>query len=108
VGCEDTATQFSAELKTRDVTVLCTSGCAYNIDQADAGWGVYGMGPFRVDSHICRAALTANVIGHGGGVVTMTFAGDEPEFVPFGALIKSTFCFKGMKACSFKAVHSHS
>lgn len=103
INCSETAKPYEADLKTRDIALTCASGCAYNIDQSDAGWEVWGMGPFRIDSHICRAALTANVIGHSGGKVTLTYAGEEPEFVPFGAMIKSTFCFAGMKDCSFGA-----
>lgn len=80
----------------------CNSSCAYNIDQADNGWGVWGMGPFRIDSSICRAAFVAGVIGHKGGPVYLYSAGQEPEFVPYGVLMRQAFCFKHMRnECKF-------
>jgi hypothetical protein len=104
IDCKTTGEKFDSQLKAKqNVTVTCTQSCAYNIDQADEGWGVWGMGPFRMDSAICRAAFTAGVIGHSGGQATLYYNGVEPEFVPFGALMKGTFCFEGMKnGCSFK------
>jgi cathepsin B len=103
IDCTTTGEKFSSQLKAKqNITVTCAGSCAYNIDQADEGWGVFGMGPFRIDSHICRAAFTAGIIGHSGGSATMYYDGEEPEFVPFGALMKGTFCFEGMKnKCTF-------
>ena len=57
------------------VFVNCSSSCATNIGSADPGWAVFSFGPFRDDSSICKAAFVAGVIGHGGGVATLVFAG---------------------------------
>ena len=36
---------------------------------------VFGYGPFRADSSVCKAAFFAGVIGEDGGVATLTFGG---------------------------------
>jgi hypothetical protein len=36
---------------------------------------VFGFGPFRADSSVCKAAFFAGVIGEDGGVATLTFGG---------------------------------
>ena len=53
------------------------------------------MGPFRIDSAICRAAFVAGVIGDDGGDATLIGEPSEPDFVPFGAIMRRTFCFEG-------------
>ena len=41
---------------------------------------VFGYGPFRVDSSVCKAAFFAGVIGEDGGVATLTFGGREGAY----------------------------
>ena len=53
------------------------------------------MGPFRIDSAICRAAFIAGVIGDKGGDATLISEPSEPEFVPFGLVMQRAFCFEG-------------
>ena len=87
----------------QNVTVKCKSSCALNVGEADDGWQVrtrllppaqsdtkskgfekhgaccvgqvFGFGPFRADSSVCKAAFFAGVIGEDGGVATLTFGG---------------------------------
>ena len=99
ITCHITARKFVSALNTQQPVILkCSSGCAVNVRETNPGWQVYGMGPFRVDSSICKAARVAGVIGDTGGVVTLVFAGQEAEFVPYAAVMETSFCFKGMKA----------
>ena len=62
-------------LRTADVTVSCPRTCAINVGPTDKGWAVYGFGPFRVDSAICRAAFVAGVLNATGGDATLTYSG---------------------------------
>ena len=41
---------------------------------------VFGYGPFRVDSSVCKAAFFSGVIGEDGGVATLTFGGREGAY----------------------------
>ena len=76
IGCAVTARHFvKALIQKKPITVKCASSCALNVDETAPGWQVYGYGPFRDDSSICKAAFVADVIGHKGGVVTLLFSG---------------------------------
>ena len=75
ITCGVTARKFVSKLNAQQpVTVKCESSCL-NVDETKPGWQVYGYGPFRDDSSICKAAFVAGVIGNGGGVATLLFAG---------------------------------
>jgi hypothetical protein len=106
IGCAVKAQKFVSTLNAqRPVTVNCSSGCAINVAETEKGWQVYGLGPFRYDSSICKAAQVAGVIGEDGGVVTLLFHGQEADFVPYGAIMETSFCFKGMKkGCHFTRI----
>jgi len=105
VTCSTTAEEFEEDLKDDGVVdVSCPSSCRNGIDQADAGWAVWGTGPFRIDSAICRAALVAGVIGNDGGEATLVGTPPAPDFIPFGTKMRGTFCFEGMKrSCTYDA-----
>jgi hypothetical protein len=103
IDCNLKATKYLSQLdKLQNVTVKCKSSCALNIDEADDGWQVptcslavpplgrhlrarachalppaevFGYGPFRADSSVCKAAFFAGVIDEDGGVATLTFGG---------------------------------
>ena len=76
IGCAVTARHFAkALIQKKPITVKCKSSCALNVDETTPGWGVFGYGPFRDDSSICKAAFVADVIGHKGGVATLLFSG---------------------------------
>ena len=75
IGCGITAQKFVQTLDRRKpITVRCLSSCSRNVGETDPGWEVFGDGPFRDDSCICKAALFAGVIGHKGGLATLVFA----------------------------------
>ena len=57
------------------------------------------MGPFRMDSCVCKAALVAGMIHRAGGEVTVTIGEVEVELVSYATLRRFTFCFKGMEDC---------
>ena len=81
INCSVTARKFVSTLNAQQpVTVRCTTGCAMNVGETDPGWEVFGFGPFRDDSSICKAASVAGVIGESGGVVTLLFAGRAWSF----------------------------
>ena len=61
ISCDVTARRFNSLLiQRKPVRVYCPSSCA-NVGETDLGWQVYGFGPFRDDSCICKAAFTAGV-----------------------------------------------
>jgi hypothetical protein len=94
ITCSTTAEGFESELQNGTVCVHCSETCTTGLDQSDAGWSVWGMGPFRIDSAICRAAVVAGILGDDGGYVTLVSEPSEPDFVPFGAVMRRTFCFE--------------
>jgi hypothetical protein len=87
VGCTARGSDFK-------VTLLQT-------DEASGQWHVYGMGPFRIDSCFCKAALVAGVLQTDGGEVTVTLGELEPELAAYATVPRFTFCFKGMAKCEF-------
>ena len=99
IGCTARGSDFNATLLQKGaVTLQCESGCQDG-DEASGQWQVYGMGPFRMDSCICKAALVAGALQK-RNVVTVTLGEVESELVPYATLRHFTFCFEGMK-CEF-------
>jgi hypothetical protein len=64
---------LSFALSAGTVAVQCDSACE-DADEASGQWEVYGgpTGPFRMDSHVCKAALIAGIIDQDGGEVRCT------------------------------------
>ena len=96
IKCSTTAHKFVSTLNAQQpVTVRCATGCAINVGETDPGWEVYGFGPFREDSSICKAASVAGVISESGGLVTLLFAGRAWSF--------GFYVF----VCMLAALHTH-
>ena len=101
VGCTARGSDFKATLLQKGAVKLqCDSGCE-DADEASGQWHVYGMGPFRMDSCVCKAALVAGVLQTDGGEVTVTLGELEPELVAYATVPRFTFCFEGMAKCEF-------
>ena len=101
VSCTARGSDFQATLLQKGAIKLqCDSGCE-DADEASGQWHVYGMGPFRIDSCVCKAALVAGVLQTGGGEVTVTLGELEPELVAYATVPRFTFCFEGMAKCEF-------
>ena len=101
VSCTARGSDFKATLLQKGAVKLqCDSGCE-DADEASGQWHVYGMGPFRIDSCVCKAALVAGVLQTGGGEVTVTLGELEPELVAYATVPRFTFCFEGMAKCEF-------
>ena len=101
VSCTARGSDFKASLLQKGAVKLqCDSGCE-DADEASGQWHVYGMGPFRIDSCVCKAALIAGVLQTGGGEVTVTLGELEPELVAYATVPRFTFCFEGMAKCEF-------
>ena len=101
VSCTARGSDFKATLlQNGAVKLQCDSGCE-DADEASGQWHVYGMGPFRIDSCVCKAALVAGVLQTGGGDVTVTLGELEPELVAYATVPRLTFCFEGMAKCEF-------
>ena len=101
IDCTARGSNFKTTLLQKGAVALrCDSGCE-DADETSCKWEVYGMGPFLMDSCVCKAALVAGVIKSEGGEVTVTIAELEPEFVLYATLRRFTFCFEGMKKCKF-------
>ena len=101
VSCTARGSDFQATLLQKGAVKLqCDSGCE-DADEASGQWHVYGMGPFRIDSCVCKAALVAGVLQTGGGEVTVTLGELEPELVAYATVPRLTFCFEGMAKCEF-------
>ena len=101
VSCTARGSDFKATLLQKGAVKLqCDSGCE-DADEASGQWHVYGMGPFRIDSCVCKAALVAGVLPTGGGEVTVTLGELEPELVAYATVPRFTFCFEGMAKCEF-------
>jgi hypothetical protein len=68
-NCTTRGLEFEKTLmQKRSITVQCAAGCD-DADEASGMWDVFGSGPFRLDSCVCKAAFIAGVIGRGGGEV---------------------------------------
>ena len=68
-NCTTRGLEFEKTLmQKRSITVQCAAGCD-DADEASGMWDVFGAGPFRLDSCVCKAAFIAGVIGRGGGEV---------------------------------------
>ena len=101
VSCTARGSDFQATLLQKGAIKLqCDSGCE-DADEASGQWHVYGMGPFRIDSCVCKAALVAGVVQTDGGEVTVTLGELEPELVAYATVRRFTFCFEGMAKCEF-------
>ena len=101
VSCTARGSDFKATLLQKGAVKLqCDSGCE-DADEATGQWHVYGMGPFRIDSCVCKAALVAGVLQTDGGEVTVTLGELEPELVAYATVPRFTFCFEGMAKCEF-------
>ncbi len=101
VGCTARGSDFKVTLLQKGAVKLqCDSGCE-DADEASGQWHVYGMGPFRIDSCVCKAALVAGVLQTGGGEVTVTLGELEPELAAYATVPRFTFCFKGRAKCEF-------
>ena len=101
IDCTARGSNFKTVLLQKGAVALrCNSGCE-DADETSGKWEVYGVGPFLMDSCVCKAALVAGVIKSEGGEVTVTIAELEPEFVPYATLRRFTFCFEGMTKCKF-------
>jgi hypothetical protein len=99
INCSSRGSDFKKTLlETGAAIVQCPSGCD-DADQASGQWDVFGSGPFRLDSCVCKAAFFAGIIDHGGGEATLTKAGFEPDFVSYATVKHLSFCFDGMKHC---------
>jgi hypothetical protein len=99
-NCSARVSDFRKELVDKgSLEVDCESACQ-DVDESSGGWNVYGAGPFRDDSRVCKAAYFAGVIKAGGGAATIVFLGEEPEFVSYATLQRGIFCFRGTAGCT--------
>ena len=71
-GCSYNGTQIVGEVGT-SVVVNCPAGCA-------SQGGLWGSGPYTLDSGVCRAAVHAGVLSDGGGNVRVTVEPGRPAY----------------------------
>ena len=71
-GCSYNGTQIVGEIGT-SVVVNCPAGCA-------SQGGLWGSGPYTLDSGVCRAVVHAGVISDRGGDVRVTVEPGRPAY----------------------------
>jgi hypothetical protein len=96
ITCGSKALDFRAKLISDKVLdVNCPAGCDKEFE-VNPGWQVLGLGPYGLESAICKAAFVGGAIARGGGLVTLTFAGIEFKLESYADNEQPVFCIKGM------------
>ncbi|CAK4072049.1 unnamed protein product [Aphanomyces euteiches] len=84
--------------------IRCPARCLWD---GASNLQVFGSGPYRGDSRICRAAIHAGVIGSNGGCALMKYSGSQTSFQGSAAhgVVSTSFASWFPKDFEFMAAH---